>query len=218
MATTNKKDILDPATASIISIIMFMIVGENTSPQGNKLDLLEHWLKKSEDLYGKSYYNFRTKKVLKLIRGSYANWKARLFRKESKYPEIGVVRKRCEVIAKQSSKAFTDFKAEVVKWLEEDGCMNNEPIAYTCAITSLVVMANTYCGMAIKRAEINPLMGAEVRTMEIIIDEQFVRNCKQMFPLVFTPNDINVNDSPEIVEATNRLVDRVWELYCKNFY
>ncbi len=140
----NNTDMLNPATTAIISIIMFMIVGEKTSPQGNKFDLLEHWLKKSEDLYGKSYYDFRSKKVLKLSRGSYANWKARLFRKESQYPEIGVIRRRCEVIAKQSSKVFTDFKAEVVKWLDEDGCMNNEPIAYIKP-NKIIVQSRDFC-------------------------------------------------------------------------
>lgn len=210
-------DILAAENASIISIILFMLVGEKTSPQGSKIDLLEHYIK-SLEWDGKPYYNHNTKQVLKLMRGSYNAWKSRVFRKEDKYPELGVIRKRTEILAKSCSKEFTDFKNVVVSFLADNDCYGNEAISYACCITTLVRMGNSYLSASMALEITNKAKRAEYRTLSIIKDDNFEHNCKKIFPLIYTPTDINVNDSKEINDAASVLIEKVYQLYCKNFY
>lgn len=215
-----------PTEAAIIATIAFMIVGEKTWQGKSKIDLLEDSLKKTQYEQYK-YYNHKTKDVLRFMRGSYANWKERVFRNKGKFPEIAEIQRRCEYVSKHSVKYFTKLKDAISRFLLREDCVCVEPMSYLVTIVSLVAMGNNYCSMSIdvlnkqiicaNSKEDRKVFEAYSNSINTIRDEQFKRNCCKMYALVNYPDGLDVNADEGIVGAMDELSEELWNFYVDNF-
>ena len=223
----NKVNI-DAVEAAIVSTICFMLIGEKTSPKGSKLDLLEELLKKtSYDNY--QFWNRNTKHVMRMMRISYANWKARMFRYEDQHQNLKEVRMRCERLAKICTSYFTNLKDKISDYLKRQDCVYTDILAYNCTIVSLIVFANKYSELA-KKCQLGELVldkfqkkattqqDMAIYSLGLVQDWQFKRNVDALYPYVFYPDGgIDVNSDPKINKAMDELASMIYSAYVANF-
>ena len=201
-------------TASIISVISVLIVGEKTTAEGSKLDLFEKYLKSEKcEYWDKSIYNSITKKNLKMSKNAYRGWHDRLF----KHPDCNIGHD-LEVILKQvateCSSDFLKLKNSIRNYLEENECAFCETLAYLCAIRSLVVLAVSYCELAQERhSKFSPCWNS----LEVIKPKNFDLMLKSIYEGLSVPEDVDVNNSAKVLQATDVLAEKIYYRYDKYF-
>lgn len=213
MSKENKK--INLTMGAIISIIAVLIVGEKYSPQGSKFDILEYYLKKdySDELCKISLFNPKTKHYLKLARGAYQTWHRRVFdlNKSEKVAEIRMI---CEKLAKASSPEFSALKNEINRFMLDDGCVMTEPIAYVCAICSMLKLAVEYCELCQKQCD---SYGAYWQTFQNINPRQVFQNTRNIYEGLPMPDGLDVMDDERIISAMDKLAEKIYKLYTANF-
>jgi hypothetical protein len=209
-----EKNNIDLVTGAIISCVAVLLIGETCSPQGSKLNILEYYLKKDYPEYENyKLYNHKTKKYLKLSYGAYGSWTRRVF-ELNKSPKIKSIRELCTKTAKKASHAFTSLKEEVNKFLVNNDCVLTEPIAYTCAICSVLHFAVEYCNLCQSQTtEYSDYW----YIFNYINPKQLFQNVKNIYEGLPMPNDLDVMTSEKIVSAMDNMVDEIYTLYKKNF-
>jgi hypothetical protein len=211
MAKENKK--INLTMGAIISIIAVLIVGEKYSPQGSKFDILEYYLKKDYPNNTFQLFNHKTKHFLKLARGAYKTWHRRVFDLNNS-EKVAEIRKICEKAAKLASPEFTNLKNEINRFLVEDDCVLTEPIAYTCTICSMLHLAVEYCELCQKQTD---SYGAYWQTFQNINPRQLFQNTKNIYEGLPMPDGLDVMDSERIINAMDKLAEKIYAIYIANF-
>lgn len=208
---SNKK--IDVVMGAITSIVCVLVIGEPVTSQGSKLDLLEQHLKKNNDENFKCY-NQKTKKYLKISRISYDLWKDRVFKKAAINSDIAEIKKITLEISKNLTSEFTNLKNQISKFLIDDGCIYTEPIAYVCAICSMLHLAVDYCELRQRQvAEYS----TEWNTFQRINPKQFFQNVKNIYEGLPMPDGLDVMDCENIINAMDALAEKILFQYKKYF-
>lgn len=202
---TGKQNVAyEPAV--IISIISVLMVGTPATSEGSKIDILEQKIKADGLLTPKLRH------YLKVVRGAYKDWHRRVFWSEE--PDAGEAVKLCEDIARGLSKEFTAFASSIERYLRDEDCVYTEPIAYNCAICSLLRLATGYCDVC---AEQYTEFSAHRKRLDTIAPRQLFRNILHIYEGLYLPTDLDVSEQPKVLEKMNEMGEKIYLAYIRNF-